>query len=50
MLYGITAKESLSVHGKVMIIVSLTALDVGNTLGRRSNHGQHWNQDKWRMG
>ena len=47
MLYGITAKESLSVHGKVMIIVSLIASDVGNTLGRRFNYGQHWNQDQW---
>jgi hypothetical protein len=42
MLFGIMQSECLYAHGKVMIIVSLIALDAGNTLGRRFNYGSCW--------
>jgi hypothetical protein len=47
MLFGIIPRVCLCVLGKVTITVNLTALDVGNILGRRFNHGQYRNQDQW---
>jgi hypothetical protein len=38
-MFGIMASEYLYAHGKDTTIASLIALDVGNYLGRRFEHG-----------